>query len=81
MLSYAAPRATLQQLLQKHPLPANKNVHVQRVLQRIKACRTASLGYHVYRCSDDECGEIKYQYHSCRDRHCPNCGAIKNRNG
>jgi hypothetical protein len=77
MLSYAAPRATLQQLLQKHPLPANKNVHVQRVLQRIKACRTASLGYHVYRCSDDECGEIKYQYHSCRDRHCPNCGAIK----
>ena len=77
MLSYAAPRATLQQLLQKHPLPVNKNVHVQRVLQRIKVCRTASLGYHVYRCSNDECGEIKYQYHSCRDRHCPNCGAVK----
>jgi len=36
-----------------------------------------SLGYHVYRCSNDECGEIKYQYHSCRDRHCPQCGAIK----
>ena len=23
------------------------------------------------------CGAIKYQYHSCRDRHCPECGAIK----
>jgi hypothetical protein len=31
----------------------------------------------VYQCSDDQCGHIKYQYHSCRDRHCPNCGAIK----
>jgi hypothetical protein len=36
MLSYTAPRATIQQLLQKHPPPANKNLHVQKVLQRIK---------------------------------------------
>ncbi len=77
MLSYTAPRATLQQLLQKHPLPINKNVHVTRVLQRIKTCRTAALGYHVYQCTGDDCGHIKYQYHSCRDRHCPNCGAVK----
>jgi hypothetical protein len=40
-------------------------------------CRTASLGYHVYRCSHEDCGHLRYQYHSCRDRHCPNCGAIK----
>ncbi len=77
MLSYTAPRVTLQQLLQKHPLPVNKNVHVAKVLQRIKTCRTAALGYHVYQCSKDDCGHIKYQYHSCRDRHCPNCGAVK----
>ncbi len=77
MLSYTAPRATIQQLLQKHPPPVNKNLHVQKVLQRIKTCRTSALGYHVYQCSDDECGHIKYQYHSCRDRHCPNCGAVK----
>jgi hypothetical protein len=77
MLSYTAPRATLQQLLQKHPLPFNKNAHAARVLQRIKNCRTAALGYHVYQCTDDDCGHIKYQYHSCRDRHCPNCGAVK----
>jgi hypothetical protein len=82
MLSYTAPRATIQQLLQKHPPPANKNLHVQKVLQRIKTCRTSALGYHVYQCSDEQCGHVKYQYHSCRDRHCPNpiaigCGAIK----
>jgi Putative transposase/Transposase zinc-binding domain len=77
MLSYTAPRATVQQLLQKHALPCNKNAHVAKVLQRIKTCRTAALGYHVYQCSNEECGHVKYQYHSCRDRHCPNCGAIK----
>ena len=79
MLSYTTPRATVQQLLLKqHVLSGtSENVHVQNVLQRLKMCRTASLGYHVYRCSDEQCGHIKYQYHSCRDRHCPNCGAIK----
>jgi len=79
MLSYTTPRATVQQLLLKQhlPLSTSTNVHVQNVLQRLKTCRTASLGYHVYRCSDEQCGHIKYQYHSCRDRHCPNCGAIK----
>lgn len=79
MLSYTRPRATLQQLLLKQhgPLSTSSNPHVQNVLQRLKICRTASLGYHVYRCSAHECGYIKYQYHSCRDRHCPNCGAIK----
>jgi hypothetical protein len=82
MLSYTAPRATIQQLLQKNVRPANKNLHVQKVLQRIKTCRTSALGYHVYQCSDEQCGHVKYQYHSCRDRHCPNpiaigCGALK----
>src|SRR5450631_1100811 len=77
MLSYTAPRATVQQLLQKHPLQVNKNVHVAKVLQHITVCRTAALGYHVYKCGNEACGHVKYQYHSCRDRHCPNCGAIK----
>ena len=79
MLSYTAPKAMVQQVLLKDHSSsgASTNLHVQKVLQRLKLCRTAALGYHVYRCSDDECGEIKYQYHSCRDRHCPQCGAIK----
>ncbi len=79
MLSYTAPRATVQQLLQKHDLPCNENTHVASVLQRIKTCRTAALGYHVYQCDNKECRHIKYQYHSCRDRHCPNCGARKHK--
>jgi hypothetical protein len=79
MLSYNKPQVTLQQVLQRHPniAAAPVNAHMQRVMQRLSICRTASLGYHVYRCSNEECGHIKYQYHSCRDRHCPNCGAIK----
>ncbi len=67
----------VSQLLQKQDLPCNENTHVASVLQRIKTCRTAALGYHVYQCDNKECRHIKYQYHSCRDRHCPNCGAIK----
>ena len=44
MLSYMAPRPTVQQLLQNYPLPCNKNAHVAKVLQRIKNCRTAAWG-------------------------------------
>lgn len=77
MLSYIAPRVTVQQILQKQGSSFNKNAHVAKVLQRIKTCRTSALGYHVYQCTNDDCGHIKYQYHSCRDRHCPNCGTVK----
>lgn len=77
MLSYTPPRATIQQLLQNQVLPVNKNLHVQKVLQRIKICRTSALGYHMYQCSNEKCRHVKYQYHSCKDRHCPNCGAVK----
>lgn len=78
MLHYAMPGATVQQVLMRYYTPAvNDNTHVRHVLQRLKQCRTAALGYHIYQCSNADCGHIKYQYHSCRDRHCPNCGAIK----
>ncbi len=77
MLSYTAPRATVQQVLQTQEVWVHKNAHISKVLQRIRTCRTAALGYHVYGCTKDECRHIQYQYHSCRDRHCPNCGAIK----
>lgn len=79
MFSYTSPKATVQQVLLKHHRSpqTSTNLHVQKVLNRLKICRTASLGYHVYRCSNEECGGLKYQYHGCRDRHCPQCGAIK----
>jgi len=37
----------------------------------ILACRTATLGGQIECC--DECGTIRYVYHSCRNRHCPRC--------
>src|SRR5688572_24870887 len=79
MICYAAPKATVQQLLVSHPVEvkACSNVHVQAVLNRMALCRTAHLGYHLYRCEDEACGHLHYQYHSCRDRHCPQCGALK----
>jgi hypothetical protein len=39
----------------------------------IVACRTAALGGEQLAC--DACGHRHWQYHSCRNRHCPQCGA------
>lgn len=39
----------------------------------IVACRTAALGGQQLAC--DKCGHSHWQYHSCRNRHCPACGA------
>ena len=43
----------------------------RKVMCDIERCRTAELGGHVYTC--EECEETIYQYHSCRNRHCPKC--------
>ena len=45
----------------------------RRVMGAIEACRTATLGGHVARCSD--CGHTAISYNSCRNRHCPKCQA------
>ena len=39
----------------------------------IVACRTAALGGQQLACG--ACGHSHWQYHSCRNRHCPQCGA------
>ena len=39
----------------------------------ILACRTAALGGHLAQC--DACGIQRHMYHSCRNRHCPQCQA------
>jgi hypothetical protein len=44
---------------------------VARVWRAILACRTAILGGHVETC--DHCGKTRHVYHSCRNRHCPQC--------
>ena len=46
-----------------------------KVLDKLSACRTASLGGHEEICLS--CGSIRYSYNSCGDRHCPKCQAAK----
>jgi hypothetical protein len=48
---------------------------VARTLDELSKCRTAALGGHVRRCCC--CGLIDYRYHSCGNRHCPQCGGSK----
>ena len=42
-----------------------------RAMDDIARCRTPPLGGSLYSC--DECGNLEYAYHSCRNRHCPKC--------
>jgi len=44
----------------------------REVLQRLLACRTPALGGQLFQCPD--CSGFLYRYHSCNDRHCPQCG-------
>ncbi len=50
-------------------------VHQQRVLNALRACRTAQLGGHVDAC--DSCGYTRISYNSCRNRHCPKCQGLQ----
>jgi hypothetical protein len=43
----------------------------RQAMWAIEHCRTEALGGHVYHCPD--CDQHVYQYHSCRNRHCPKC--------
>ena len=42
-----------------------------RAWRAIVACRTPALGGKVQRC--DQCGREQRLFHSCRNRHCPQC--------
>lgn len=45
----------------------------RRLLSSIRDCRTPALGGEVLVCP--QCGFEKEVFHSCRNRHCPNCQA------
>ena len=49
------------------------NTPQAKAWRAIVACRTAALGGQCLGC--DVCGHCHWQYHSCRNRHCPQCGA------
>lgn len=47
-------------------LPSHK-----KAIQDIMLCRTHHLGGHKWLCK--KCNKIHYSYHSCKNRHCPQC--------
>ena len=47
----------------------------RRPFRDLALCRTPALGGHVTLC--DHCGEVRYHYHSCGNRSCPQCGGSK----
>ncbi len=49
------------------------STHQAKAWRAIAACRTPALGGQQLAC--DACGHSHWQYHSCRNRHCPQCGA------
>lgn len=48
---------------------------VTRVAWDVMRCRTAALGGHLEVCA--ACGWERPAYHSCRNRHCPKCQALR----
>jgi len=54
----------------ENKLPAHK----LRILNALQKCRTEYMGGHIEACED--CGTVRVAYNSCRNRHCPKCGAI-----
>ena len=63
-------RAFGESYRQAHPLPRAQ----LKVMRAIESCRTAALGGHLQQC--DSCGYQQPAYNSCRNRHCPKCGAL-----
>jgi len=47
----------------------------RKAIRAIMACRTESLGGQMYLCS--KCQKPHPAYHSCNNRHCPQCGMDK----
>jgi len=53
------------------------NTVSKQVFSKLHHCHTAANGVHTYRCNDGQCNQLHHQYHSCGNRHCPNCGGLK----
>ena len=64
---------TLQQVLQQGGVETHSNQFTASVLAKLRDCRTSSMGYHQYQCDNLACHQVHYQYHGCRNRHCPGC--------
>lgn len=73
------PKYTVADILREY-LPEYEKIfgltYKQRsVVNHIMQCRTAAMGGHIWVCGD--CGWVDISYNSCKDRHCPGCGAFE----
>jgi len=62
---------TLQGILNRFVDDTSLDPRRREVCRHLQSCRTAALGGQQLQC--DECGSEQRWYHSCRDRHCPQC--------
>ena len=53
------------------------NGYSRHVFDQLHRCHTAAMGMHHYKRDDKNCNHLHQQYHSCGNRHCPNCGGLK----
>jgi hypothetical protein len=71
----------IRQALQQKIFGSNSvnsfNNYSKSVLKKLSLCHTAGIGRHHYQCNNNSCNHLHYQYHSCGNRHCMNCGGIK----
>jgi hypothetical protein len=51
--------------------------YVLKTFRALSLCRTAALGGHLDRCSDEACAAQRYSYNSCRNRHCGKCQGVQ----
>ena len=70
-------RQLLQQKIFGNACVANFNPYSCAIFNRLRICHTAGIGVHHLKCNKTGCSNEQYQYHSCGDRHCPNCGGLK----
>jgi hypothetical protein len=67
----------LQNKIFNHPSVSHYNHYSQHVFSRLSKCHTKDIGVHLYKCDNKPCSHVHQQYHSCGNRHCPNCGGAK----
>jgi Putative transposase/Transposase zinc-binding domain len=70
-------RQLLQQKIFSHSYINNFKSYSKAVLLKLSQCHTAGIGRHHYQCNNRSCNHLHYQYHSCGNRHCMNCGGMK----
>ena len=70
-------QAILQQHWESYTRSHALDAHRLKVCGHLLNCHTPALGGLQYQC--DHCQQQIPQYHSCRDRHCPQCQGRENR--